>query len=224
MCKILLLTFLIAAAGCMSPKKAAKHYANTVGKNIKVDALIVPGLAFKSRNWPTLMKRRVIWSSVLYKQGICKHIIFSGGAVYTPFTEAYIMGLYAQKLGIPRSAILYDTIAEHSTENVYYSYLIAKENNFKSVALATDRFQSGFLKGFVRRRFGTPIHLIPVVKDTIDKYSFMEPKIDTNRAKVKHPEAFRSIKQRQPLTRRIRGTFGLNIPWNKYHKRRLPQL
>lgn len=68
------------------------------------------------------------------------------------------MGLYAQQLGIPAQHIFYDTLARHSVENVYYSYLIAKEQGFKIVAIATDPFQSIFLRNFTSTRLGTPIY------------------------------------------------------------------
>lgn len=70
-----------------------------------------------------------------------KNIIYSGGAVYSPYKESVIMGLFGQKLGIPSKNTFYDTLARHSTENVYYSYLLAKEIGFKSIALGADPFQ-----------------------------------------------------------------------------------
>jgi len=51
----------------------------------------------------------VLWASFLYKQGVIRNIIFSGGAVYTPYYEAKVMGLYAQRLGIPKEHIFYET-------------------------------------------------------------------------------------------------------------------
>lgn len=224
MYKVTLFLFLCALCSCMTVKRTNKYYQQAAGSDTKVDALIVPGLAFNDKNWSTLMKRRVIWSWILYEQGMCKNVIYSGGAVYTPYVEAYVMGLYAQKLGIPRSAIFYDTSAQHSVENVYYSYLIAKKQGFRSIALASDRYQTSFLKRFVRRKFRTEILLMPVVKDSVDKYEYLEPKIDLDRAKVRDEKNYRSIRQREPITRRIRGTFAFNIPWKKYKGRKLPEL
>ena len=214
--KLTVVTLLCFLFSCMSARKTGKYYTRAVNDSLKVDAIIVPGLAFKSRDWPTLMKRRVIWSWILYKNGITKHVIYSGGAVYTPHIEAYVMGLYAQKLGIPRKDIFYDTAAQHSTENVYYSYLIAKKQNFKSIALTTDRYQTGFLKRFLTRTFRSPIHLIPVFRDSVAKYEHLDPAIDTNRVLVKRRGEFKSIRERYPFMHRIRGTHGLNIPWHKY--------
>ena len=67
-----------------------------------------------------------------------KNIIFSGGAVYTKYTESAIMKLFAIEMGIPEENIFIEERAEHSTENVFYSYYIAKDLNFKKLAVASD--------------------------------------------------------------------------------------
>ncbi|MBK6774437.1 MAG: YdcF family protein [Flavobacteriales bacterium] len=65
------------------------------------------------------MKLRVHWAVHLFKEGVARNIIFSGGAVYTPYVEAEIMSLYAQELGVPAKHCFLDPIAEHSTENIF---------------------------------------------------------------------------------------------------------
>ncbi len=70
------------------------------------DVVIVPGIPFRNGRWNDTMKGRVLWSYALYKSGIAKNIIYSGGAVYTPYYEARIMGLYALQLGIPATHFL----------------------------------------------------------------------------------------------------------------------
>ena len=93
-----------------SKKKTARDLAH---------AIIVPGIPFNNGNWDSVMKGRVLWSYVLYKNGYTKNVIYSGSAVYSPYFEAVIMGLYAEQLGIPREHIFCETKARHSTENVY---------------------------------------------------------------------------------------------------------
>jgi uncharacterized SAM-binding protein YcdF (DUF218 family) len=185
------------------------------------DAVIVPGIPFKNGGWDSVMKARVIWSWVLYKNGYVKNIIFSGGAVYSPYTEAKIMGLYAQQLGVPANHIYYDTQARHSTENVYYSYLMAKQLGFKSLALGTDPFQSFMLRGFTRKRFGTPIFHMPFVTDTLAVYNYLNPKIDPKPAQV---DSFSSITKDEGFFKRFRGTMGRDIDWSKYEGKRLAPL
>lgn len=187
---------------------------NTVEKNkqfVPYDAIIVPGVPFHGSTWSETMKMRVCWSKYLYDKGYTKNIIYSGSAVYTAYEEASIMALYAEELGIPKEHIYRDSRAEHSTENVYYSYQIAKKNGFKSLALATDPFQTKNLKRFIKK-FEFPVKLMPIVFDTLDYKTIPDPKINPISAKV---ENFTSIKERESFIKRLKGTFGQNIRWQE---------
>jgi len=185
-----------------------------VTQMIPFDAVIIPGVPYDGRGWDSVMKSRVLWSYILYKNGYARNIIYSGNAVYTPYYEANVMGLYGIALGIPASHIFYDTIAKHSTENVYYSYLLARKHGFKSLALATDPFQSFMLRGFTRKRFGTPIYHIPFMVDSLSAYSNANPVIDATSARAYNWE---SLKEKQSFSKRMRGTLGRSIDW-KAHK------
>jgi hypothetical protein len=186
------------------------------------DAVIVPGVPFKNNGWDSVMKGRVIWSYILYKNGLAKNVIYSGNAVYSPYYEAKIMGLYAIELGIPPEHIFYDTLAEHSTENIYYSYLLAKKLGFKTIALATDPFQSSMLKGFTRKRFGSPIIHLPFVIDSLKAYNHLNPAI--NPVSAKAPDSFNALPRRKSFRKRFKGTLGKDIPFKKYPSKKVPKL
>lgn len=213
-----LLTSLLYQTGCISmKKKPGRMFEAVVEAQQTFDVVIVPGVPFNKGRWDSTMKGRVLWSYVLYKKGIVRNIIYSGGAVYSPYYEARIMGLYAQQLGIPAEHIFYDTLAEHSTENIYYSYELARSLGFKSIALATDPFQSSLTRAFTRKRFETPIVHIPFVIDTLKAYNHLDPVIDPAPA---YKEGFQSITERESFWRRFRGTMGRYIPWpDKEHKK-----
>lgn len=218
----LLLVFCsLLEVSCITPRRGPQKALTNASKMKAFDAVIVPGIPFKNGHWDSVMKSRVLWSYILYKNGYTKNIIYSGGAVYSPYKEAVIMGLYAQKLGIPKENIYYDTQARHSTENVYYSYLLAKEKGFKTLALATDPFQSFMLRGFTRRRFSTPIYHIPFVIDSLKAYAYENPDINPKPAEVSN---FVSITEKQGVMRRFRGTMGKDIDWSQYEGKRLDPL
>lgn len=201
--------FLLSACG-MTARKARK----TVEKNIEFapyDAIIVPGVPFHGENWSQTMKNRVYWSKYLFDRGYAKNIIYSGSAVYSEYKESSIMALYAEELGIPKEHIFKDERAEHSTENVYYSYQVAKKNGFKNLALATDPFQAKSLKRFIKK-FEFPIKLMPIIFDSIDYQKIPHPKINPKSAKV---DDFVSIKERETFLKRLKGTFGQNIQWQE---------
>ena len=132
---IFILSILTATLiGCSFSKRKSYEYFQQAKKNAPYDAIIVPGVPHDGKSWSSIMNIRVSWADYLYKKGITKNIIFSGGAVYTKYSEAKIMAEYGKALGIPEEHIFTDTNAEHSTENVYYSYLIAKKQGFKKIA------------------------------------------------------------------------------------------
>lgn len=208
-CLVASCIFLFSACG-MTSRTARK----TVEKNkqfVPFDAIIVPGVPFDGINWSETMKARVCWSKYLFDKGYAKNIIYSGSAVYTKYEESSVMALYAEQLGIPKENIFKDQRAEHSTENVYYSFQIAKNNGFKNLALATDPFQAKSLKRFIRE-FDFPIKLMPMVYDSLNYGSVADPQINSTSAKV---EGFVSIKERESFIKRLKGTFGQNIKWQE---------
>jgi len=208
----------ILGAGC---RGMFFNNESTYKKNIDLapyDALIVPGIPFDNKNWSFIMKSRVLWSVYLYKQGHVKNIIYSGSAVYTPYVEAKIMALYAEKMGVPAEHVFVEPTAEHSTENVYYSTLIAKKKGFKKVAIATDRFQSRTLADFlpkVRRKTKIDIKSLPIQDQWLDTMQSADPQIDYNLAKV---DNFVSIVDRESKFKRFWGTMGFHIKYEKEEK------
>ena len=205
---------IVTVSGCLFSSKAQKQLFSKVEKE-QFDAIIVPGLPFENGKWDRTMKGRVYWSEYLYNKGIAKNIIYSGAAVYSPYYEGKIMALYASAIGIPAEHIYTETIAEHTTENVYYSYKLAKKLGFTRIALASDPFQTKMMRRFIRKKMDNNIALIPFVTDTLRliEPSMIDPVID-------YPQAFKkgfvSLKKREGLLKRWRGTRGKNIDKKVY--------
>lgn len=202
----LLAVCLALQCSCASPKLYRRAVATA-----PYDAIIVPGVPFNGKNWDFKMKGRVIWANYLVQQGIARHVIFSGAAVYTPYIEARIMASYAKALGMPDSCIYTEEKAEHSTENVYYAYRVAKKLGFGKIALATDPYQSNMLKGFIQKHH-LPVTRIPFRISILMKIDDVHPLIDATPAKV---ENFRSIKETQTRKYRRNGTKGKNIVFDE---------
>jgi len=219
MCKsILLFTGLALALGlmlgsCSFSQKTSKRLLHKASAHT-YDVIVVPGIPLQpGQKWDSIMKARVFWSKYLYDKGIAKNIIYSGGAQYTPYIEAKVMALYAVALGIPAKHIFIDTLAEHSTENIYYGAKLAKQLGFTTVALATDPFQAKQLRSFTWLRMKTKVTIIPVVYDTLRTLSLHDPVIDPSPAIKKD---FVSIKQRENGWKRFMGTLGFNRKRNVY--------
>jgi uncharacterized SAM-binding protein YcdF (DUF218 family) len=207
---ILFLTVLLS--GCSLFRPGPNKLFKKALENGPFDVIIVPGVPFDGNTWSMQMKGRVIWADYLIKQGIAKNVIFSGGAVYSPYVEAEIMALYAIALGTPKEKIFTEDKAEHSTENIYNSYHLAKKMGFKKIAVASDPFQSNLLMGFTKRRFKLPITHIPYVIPLLSTIDDVNPQIIPDSAKVKD---FISIVESQSKWHRFRGTRGKNIKFEK---------
>jgi uncharacterized SAM-binding protein YcdF (DUF218 family) len=194
---------------CMYSQKTAKRLL--AGAKTRVyDVVIVPGVPLEDGKWSRTMKARIYWAKYLYDQGITKNILFSGSAVYTPYYEGIIMSLYAIELGVPPEHVFYETEANHSTENIYYSYAKAKSLGFNKIALASDPFQTKMLRRFTRKKVSSDVAMLPMVTDTLKMLeSLMEnPAIDIEKA---YKKDFISIKKREGFIKRLKGTMGYNI-------------
>ena len=176
-----------------------------------VDAIIVPGVQYNGLKWNTVMKWRVYWSVYLYKKGLAKNIIYSGSAVYSPYTEATIMSLYAEKMGVPKEHIYLETKAEHTTENLYYSYQLAKENGFSSIAFATDPFQTNMIAPYVKK-FTLDVSLIPIAIPILYKIEMKDFEIESSKA---YRLNFISIEESQTPEEREFYSKGGRIPVGK---------
>jgi len=199
---------------CSFSAKTSKRIFSEVSKK-QYDIIVVPGVPFENESWSRTMKGRIYWSKFLFDKGIAKNVMYSGSAVYTPYYEGIIMALYAQAIGIPKENIFTETKAEHSTENIYYSYKKAKQLGFKTIALASDPFQTKTLRKFARRKLSPDIDVIPFVVDTLKMIepSMTDPKIDFQQAFC---EDFMSIKKREGPFKRLLGTYGKNIDTSAY--------
>jgi uncharacterized SAM-binding protein YcdF (DUF218 family) len=188
-----------------------QHYATksfeAASKQVPFDAVIVPGVPFEDSSTNIIYKARVLWAKHLYDSGYSRNIIFSGSAVYTPYLESRTMKLYAIALGVPPDHIFTEEKAEHSTENVYYGWKMAKRLGFKKIALATDPFQSGMLRSLIRRH--TPgVMSLPIRFDKIDAANKVLPLIDPITAAV---QPFVSLPDREGFWERLRGTMGKRV-------------
>ena len=200
---------LLAFTSCYYSRKATKKLLQQASTKT-YDVIIVPGVPFESGGWSRTMMGRIYWAKYLYDRGIAKNIIFSGGAVYTPYYEGIVMAEYAKALGVPATHVFAETKAEHSTQNVYFSYQLAQQKGFTTAGLASDPFQTRNLRGFARRKLSRDIAMLPFVTDTLKviEPTMQQPKIDSMKAFAPN---FVSIKEREGFFKRLKGTLGLGM-------------
>ncbi len=204
---ILVIPFVMFQVACQSAYKAYE----IAEPNMPFDAIIVPGVPFDSA-WSNVMKMRVLWSVELYKKGVTNKVIYSGSSVYTPYVEAEIMALYAEKLGIPRTDIIIESRAEHSTENLWFGNMLAEKRGWTNIALATDPFQNAMLRSFANRK-DIPMDFVPVIIDQLKPiFDKTDVTIDPTSAFVAE---FVALPDRESRSKRFMGTMGLNIDYSE---------
>lgn len=209
--KIFLYVHAVLLMGGLFTHCTFSHYANKSYKQAQstrpFDVVIVPGVPYEGERTTSVMKMRLFWAKHLYDSGFTKNIIFSGSSVYSPYVEGIVLKIMADSLGIPPEHTFSETHAEHSTENVYYSWKMAREMGYTKIALATDPFQAGMLRSFIRR-YCPGMTAIPIIFDTMDIDEKTLPSINADGA---HVADFISITQRQSFWERFKGTMGKKV-------------
>lgn len=202
---IVLFLIIISCASCFN-RAAKKIYTRNISK-APYDVIIVPGYPFQDSVWHKIMKDRVYWSHYLYTNGYARHVIFSGSAVYTPYIESKIMRQYALALGIPVDCISTESFAKHSTENLYYSYKLARNKGFTKIAVATDPYQNLFLVRFAKKN-KLDVDFLPIMYETLSKIDMTDPVIDPS---VAYMPNFVALPEQEGFFKRFKGTLGGNI-------------
>lgn len=207
---IILLSFFITSCVLFRPS-AQKLTDRALAAHKQYDVIIVPGVPFIEPKWDQTMQMRVLWATHLYKNGSTKKIIMSGSAVYSPYIEGQIMKLYAIECGVPSEDIIVEDKAQHSTENLWYSYKLAKLFGYEKIALATDPFQTRMTYGFGKKCL-KDLKYLPVLFDTLKTLPHNEPIINYLPYKIGN---FIPITETQSFWYRLRGTMGKHINFKK---------
>ena len=178
------------------------------------DAIIVPGTPIGEKGLESIFIARMRWAKYLYDNQIAKNIIFSGGAVHTPYVEALAMKIYADSMGIPSNHTFAETKAQHSTENVYFGMKMAQKLGFKKIALSTDIFQTIFLHSFIQRKCKGVVSIPIVFKQVFKGKNQIDPlpEADLTAAKIDE-HIFIPLKDRENFAQRMNGTLGLKIDY-----------
>ena len=205
---VIVLLVIILFPSCLLLNSSREKELTKVECIKPIDCIIVPGLPLYNGKWDTLLKTRILWSQYLYQKGWTKNVLYSGNAVYTPWVEGSSMALFANQLGIDNEHIFIDTMAQHSTENLFYGYQLAKQKGFKTIAIATDPFQCKMLMNYAKKNFNEPIYFLPVLYDSIRNAMKIELTIDTTLTKKQN---FTPIKELQNYNERLNGTRGKHI-------------
>ena len=108
------------------------------------DVLIVLGdPATRKGNPSSGQRERVLESVREYKAGIAPVIIVTGGAAHNKFVEADTMAALARRQGVPAAAIIEETQAMNTIQNLYYSSQIMHAHGWGSAEVISSSAHLG---------------------------------------------------------------------------------
>jgi vancomycin permeability regulator SanA len=118
------------------------------------DVAIIPGSKVELSGVPSARLRARLDKAVeLYKQGLCKHVIVSGGTGSEGFDEAAVMKAYLIEKGLPEAQVYVDSQGASTYLTAKNSSRIMKENGWQSALVVSQYFHISRTK-LALRRFG----------------------------------------------------------------------
>ncbi len=110
-------------------------------KQTHFDTVIVLGYPALGNGSPSPEQRERTLEGVReYKAGVAPRIIFSGGAAHNAFTESHVMAKFALAQGVPASAIIEESQAHDTIQNIYYSAQIMRDHGWTSAEVVSTSY------------------------------------------------------------------------------------
>ncbi len=107
----------------------------------RFDTLIVLGYPALGDGSPSPeMRARVMEGVRQYAAGVAPRIIFTGGAAHNAFAESDVMARLAQSQGVPPTAILRESQAMNTVQNIYYSAQMMRRNGWSSAEIISSSY------------------------------------------------------------------------------------
>ncbi len=127
----------------------------------KADAIVVLGAAQYAGKPSPVLKARLDHAVELYDRGMSRRLILTGGMGTGDTTsEAAVGRIYAQKQGIPDSAILLETSGRNTRESMQTVARIMESKGLRSAILVSDPFHTLRL-WITAKRFGITPYTSP---------------------------------------------------------------
>jgi len=116
-------------------------YSILKSRAVKMDAIVVLGAAVMAGGRPSAaLHRRVLHAAVLYRRGVAKVLIVSGGHGGNAPSEARVMKRLAIEQGVPENRILMDETARNTVDNAIACVRILKQKKWTDVMIVSDRY------------------------------------------------------------------------------------
>lgn len=107
----------------------------------QADAALVLGAAAWDKRPSPVFRERINHALYLYRTGVVKKLIFTGGTAKSGFmTEAAVGRRYALKKGVAAEDIVYENQSRDTYQNLVNGKAVADDNNIDSVIIVSDPY------------------------------------------------------------------------------------
>jgi uncharacterized SAM-binding protein YcdF (DUF218 family) len=133
---VLLIAIVIAGNYLTLPthNTAASHF----------DTLIILGTPARPDGTSSPEQRsRVLEGIREYRSGVAPYLIMTGGPAHNSYIEAHVMAQFAISQGVPPSAILEESQAQNTIQNIYYSAIIMHQHGWHSSEVVSSSYHLG---------------------------------------------------------------------------------
>lgn len=139
------------------------------------DAIVVLGAAQYDGRPSPVLRARLDHALELYRQGTARHLIMTGGVgAGDTVSEAEVAKRYAQRQGVPSTAILVERAGLSSHESMAAVAELMRRNGLESMVLVSDPFHMLRLRLLAKRHgiraYSSPTRGSPITTNTGEEW------------------------------------------------------
>ena len=136
--KLVLILAVLVVAGIGGTALVYESFPSANTNLTHFDALIVLGTPARLDGTPSPEQRERTLEGVReFKAGIAPRLIFTGAAAHNQFVEAHVMALLALAQGVPPDAIIEESQAKDTIQNIFYSQRIMAAHGWTSAEVVS---------------------------------------------------------------------------------------
>lgn len=104
----------------------------------RFDAIIVLGYPANADGSPSPIQRERVLEGVReYRAHVAPRLIMTGGAAHNSQVEAAVMARFAERQGVPESAVIVEPQAQNTIQNAFYSVRILQAHGWQSAEVVS---------------------------------------------------------------------------------------
>jgi uncharacterized SAM-binding protein YcdF (DUF218 family) len=130
--------FVALAVVAAALRRLALAYVPPAQRLGLADVIIILGHPANPDGSPSpAVQEQVALAAALYRAGLARALLFTGGAVHNEHVEAQVMAALAVRLGVPEAAISTETQARDTFENAHYCRQIMQASGWQDAVVVT---------------------------------------------------------------------------------------